>query len=101
MIESIDVIGAGGRVGSTVSARLAERGVVLDEGDADLVLLCVPDRAIAEIARGIEPGPWVAHVSGGPHSPPSTPTCGASGCIRSSRSRRRAARSSSTGLGRR
>jgi predicted short-subunit dehydrogenase-like oxidoreductase (DUF2520 family) len=28
------------------------------------VLLCVPDRAIAEVAHGIEPGPWVAHVSG-------------------------------------
>jgi predicted short-subunit dehydrogenase-like oxidoreductase (DUF2520 family) len=25
----------------------------------------VPDRAIAEVARSIEPGPWVAHVSGG------------------------------------
>jgi predicted short-subunit dehydrogenase-like oxidoreductase (DUF2520 family) len=31
---------------------------------AELRLLCVPDRAIAEIARSIEPGPWVAHVSG-------------------------------------
>jgi predicted short-subunit dehydrogenase-like oxidoreductase (DUF2520 family) len=29
------------------------------------VLLCVPDRAIAEVAASIEPGPWVAHVSGG------------------------------------
>jgi predicted short-subunit dehydrogenase-like oxidoreductase (DUF2520 family) len=28
------------------------------------VLLCVPDGAIAEVARAIEPGPWVAHVSG-------------------------------------
>ena len=75
------------RVGSTVSARLAERGVVLDEGDAGLVLLV--GRAIAGIARGIEPGPWVAHVSGGTPRRP-RPTCGASGCIRSSRSRRRA-----------
>ena len=32
--------------------------------DAELRLLCVPDRAIAEVARSIEPGPWVAHVSG-------------------------------------
>ncbi len=31
---------------------------------ADLVLLCVPDAAIAEVARGVAPGPWVAHVSG-------------------------------------
>lgn len=57
------VVGAG-RVGSAVSARLAERGLdVLDEG-AELVLLCVPDGAIAEVARSLEPGPWVAHVSG-------------------------------------
>jgi predicted short-subunit dehydrogenase-like oxidoreductase (DUF2520 family) len=30
----------------------------------DLCLLCVPDSAIADVARSIEPGPWVAHVSG-------------------------------------
>ena len=64
MIESIQVIGARGRVGSTVSARLAERGVPLVESGAELVLLCVPDRAIHEVAADIEPGPWVAHVSG-------------------------------------
>jgi predicted short-subunit dehydrogenase-like oxidoreductase (DUF2520 family) len=28
------------------------------------VLLCVPDGAIAECAQTVEPGPWVAHVSG-------------------------------------
>ena len=28
------------------------------------MLLCVPDRAIAEVAAAIEPGPWVVHVSG-------------------------------------
>ena len=67
MIESVNVIGARGRVGGAVSARLAERGVELPEspGGADVVLLCVPDRAIAEVAAAIEPGPWVAHVSGG------------------------------------
>lgn len=65
MIESVDVIGARGRVGSAVSARLVERGVAVGGHAADLVLLCVPDRAIAEVAAGIEPGPWVAHVSGG------------------------------------
>jgi pantoate--beta-alanine ligase len=64
MIDSIHVIGAGGRVGSTVSARLAERGVRLDDDEPDVVLLCVPDRSIAEVAAGIEPGPWAAHVSG-------------------------------------
>ena len=30
----------------------------------ELVLLCVPDAAIAEVAASVEPGPWVAHVSG-------------------------------------
>jgi predicted short-subunit dehydrogenase-like oxidoreductase (DUF2520 family) len=62
MVESVNVIGRG-RVGSAVAARLVERGVAVCE-DAGLVLLCVPDRAIAEVAAGIEPGPWVAHVSG-------------------------------------
>ena len=65
MIESVNVIGARGRVGRAVSARLAERGFAVRERDAELVLLCVPDRAIAEVASEIEPGPWVAHVSGG------------------------------------
>ena len=31
---------------------------------AELVLICVPDPAIAEVAAAVEPGPWVAHVSG-------------------------------------
>jgi predicted short-subunit dehydrogenase-like oxidoreductase (DUF2520 family) len=65
MIESVDVIGADGRVGRAVSARLAERGLVVAGRPSDVVLLCVPDRAIAEVAAGIAPGPWVAHVSGG------------------------------------
>ena len=63
MFESIHVIGRG-RVGAALAARLAERGVRLDDPLAELVLLCVPDRAIAEVARAVEPGPWVAHVSG-------------------------------------
>jgi predicted short-subunit dehydrogenase-like oxidoreductase (DUF2520 family) len=61
--QKVRVIGAG-RVGSALSARLRERGVALREEGADLVLLCVPDRAIAEVAASVEPGPWVAHVSG-------------------------------------
>jgi predicted short-subunit dehydrogenase-like oxidoreductase (DUF2520 family) len=63
LIESIHVIGASGRVGSAVSARLRERGVVVRE-DAELVLLCVPDSAIEKVATSIRPGPWVAHTSG-------------------------------------
>jgi predicted short-subunit dehydrogenase-like oxidoreductase (DUF2520 family) len=63
VIESVRVIGLG-RVGSAIAARLRERGVEVREDGAELVLLCVPDGAIAEAARSVEPGPWVAHVSG-------------------------------------
>jgi predicted short-subunit dehydrogenase-like oxidoreductase (DUF2520 family) len=62
-VERINVIGTG-RVGSALSARLRERGVSVAEEGAELVLLCVPDAAIAEVARRLAPGPWVAHVSG-------------------------------------
>jgi predicted short-subunit dehydrogenase-like oxidoreductase (DUF2520 family) len=65
MVDSVVVIGARGRVGSAMSARLRQRGVELRDADADLVLLCVPDRSITRVAAGIEPGPWVAHTSGG------------------------------------
>jgi predicted short-subunit dehydrogenase-like oxidoreductase (DUF2520 family) len=63
MFESVTIIGSGGRAGSAIAARLRERGVSVRE-HGELRVLCVPDRAIAEVARGIEPGPWVAHVSG-------------------------------------
>jgi predicted short-subunit dehydrogenase-like oxidoreductase (DUF2520 family) len=63
VIESVKVIGAG-RVGSAVSARLAERGIESRE-DADVVLLCVPDTAIPAVARGQAPGHgWIGHTSG-------------------------------------
>jgi predicted short-subunit dehydrogenase-like oxidoreductase (DUF2520 family) len=58
VFETVHVIGSG-RVGSAVGARLRERGIAVREG-GELVLLCVPDAAIAEVASGIEPGPWVA-----------------------------------------
>jgi predicted short-subunit dehydrogenase-like oxidoreductase (DUF2520 family) len=63
LVETVQVVGAG-RVGSAIAARLEERGVELREEGAELVLLCVPDTAIADTAARIEPGPWVAHVSG-------------------------------------
>ena len=63
MFDKVTVIGAG-RAGSAIAARLRERSIAVGE-DGDLRLLCVPDRAIAEVAGAIEPGPWVAHVSGG------------------------------------
>ena len=62
-MKSIHVIGSG-RVGSAVFARLAERGVAVGADEPEVVLLCVPDSAIAEVAAALEPGPWVAHVSG-------------------------------------
>jgi predicted short-subunit dehydrogenase-like oxidoreductase (DUF2520 family) len=64
VIESVKVIGAG-RVGSAVMARLAERGVEA-RNDAQIVLLCVPDSAIAATVRCQTPDPsqWVAHTSG-------------------------------------
>jgi predicted short-subunit dehydrogenase-like oxidoreductase (DUF2520 family) len=62
MFESVTVIGSG-RAGSAIAARLRERDIAL-RADGELRLLCVPDRAIREVARAIEPGPWVAHVSG-------------------------------------
>ncbi len=62
MFETVQVIGSG-RVGSAVAARLRERGLAV-QADAQLVLLCVPDTAIPEVAGSISPGPWIAHVSG-------------------------------------
>jgi predicted short-subunit dehydrogenase-like oxidoreductase (DUF2520 family) len=63
MFQNIRVIGRG-RVGAAVDARVRERGLVREAGEPDLVLLCVPDAAIAEVARATAAGPWVAHVSG-------------------------------------
>jgi predicted short-subunit dehydrogenase-like oxidoreductase (DUF2520 family) len=66
---SICVVGRG-RVGRALAPRLAERvptrtaGRNLATGNADLVLLCVPDRAVAEVAAAVPTGPWVAHTSG-------------------------------------
>jgi predicted short-subunit dehydrogenase-like oxidoreductase (DUF2520 family) len=63
VLNRIHVIGSG-RVGSAVAARLRERGVAVGEDGPELVLLCVPDSAIAQVAASVSPGPWVAHVSG-------------------------------------
>jgi predicted short-subunit dehydrogenase-like oxidoreductase (DUF2520 family) len=64
VIEHANVIGSG-RVGSAITARLRERGVAVGEADPEVVFLCVPDTAIAEVARGLAPGrAWVGHVSG-------------------------------------
>ena len=63
MFTRVEVVGHG-RLGSAVHARLAQRGVAADGPDADLVVLCVPDRVIHEVAQGIPQGPWIAHMSG-------------------------------------
>lgn len=61
--DGVAVVGRG-RVGGAFAARLAERGRLVDPPQAALVLLCVPDREIAGVAREVPVGPWVAHVSG-------------------------------------
>jgi predicted short-subunit dehydrogenase-like oxidoreductase (DUF2520 family) len=68
VFEAIHVVGAG-RAGGAIVARLRERGVRVTDGrdpdaGAGLVLLAVPDSAIAEVAGRLPVGPWVAHVSG-------------------------------------
>jgi predicted short-subunit dehydrogenase-like oxidoreductase (DUF2520 family) len=68
MFSAVHIIGTG-RAGGTIRARLRERGLRVSDGRepdpaAELVLLCVPDSAISEVAGGIGIGPWVAHVSG-------------------------------------
>ena len=68
MFEAVHIIGTG-RAGGAIRARLAERGVQVTDGRdpdpaAELVLLCVPDQVIGEVARQVRTGPWVAHVSG-------------------------------------
>ena len=64
VIERVNVIGSG-RVGSAMAARLRERGVALVEDDPDVVLLCVPDKAIPDVSRCQTPGrAWIGHVSG-------------------------------------
>jgi len=71
MFDAVHVIGTG-RAGGAIRARLAERGLAVTDGrhanpHADLVLLCVPDQVIGEVAAAVPIGPWVAHVSGATH----------------------------------
>jgi len=68
VIQSVHVIGSG-RVGSAVGSRLrerlGERGVARDGDEADVVLLCVPDTAIADVSSCQTLGRgWIGHVSG-------------------------------------
>jgi predicted short-subunit dehydrogenase-like oxidoreductase (DUF2520 family) len=68
MFDAVHIVGTG-RAGGAIRSRLAERGLPVTDGRdpdpaAELVLLCVPDHVIAEVARGVGIGPWLAHVSG-------------------------------------
>ena len=66
MIDNIDVIRGRGRVGSAMGrsaprARACSQRAMVTPG---LIMLCVPDSAIREVARSVPAGPWIAHVSG-------------------------------------
>ena len=68
MFTAVHLIGTG-RAGGAIRARLRERGLRVTDGRepepaAELVLLCVPDSVIAQLAAAGRGGPWVAHVSG-------------------------------------
>jgi predicted short-subunit dehydrogenase-like oxidoreductase (DUF2520 family) len=68
VFSHVHIIGTG-RAGSAIRARLRERGLHVTDGrvpepGAELVLLCVPDSVIAEVAAAVPAGPWMAHVSG-------------------------------------
>jgi predicted short-subunit dehydrogenase-like oxidoreductase (DUF2520 family) len=68
MFEAVHVIGTG-RAGGAIRARLIERGLSVTDGRvpdpaAELILVCVPDAAIGEVAAAVPVGPWIAHVSG-------------------------------------
>ena len=65
MIERIQIVGARGRVGSAVSARLAERGVAARTRRALSSSCCACRIARSrEVAAETPVGPWIAHVSG-------------------------------------
>ncbi len=71
LVGPVAIVG-GGRLGSVLAAALAAAGVTVTGPhgrgftgrDASIVVLCVPDAAIAGAARMIVDGPLVAHCSG-------------------------------------
>lgn len=69
-LGQVSVVGAG-RMGSALAAALRAAGAEVEgplrRGErphGEVVLLCVPDRSIAEAAAAIPPGPAVGHTSG-------------------------------------
>lgn len=63
MFKRIRIVGEG-RVGSAAKARLSAERLEIVTDAPELVLVCVPDAAIPEVAGTIPEGPWIAHVSG-------------------------------------
>jgi predicted short-subunit dehydrogenase-like oxidoreductase (DUF2520 family) len=70
-VGRVAVVGAG-RMGRALAAALRAAGTTVDGplgrgatgAGADVVLLAVPDRAIADAAAAVTPGPFVGHLSG-------------------------------------
>lgn len=71
-LDRVAIVG-GGRLGTALTAALRGTGLavegplgrgILPHPDTTLVLLCVPDAAIAQAAAGIPTGPLVGHCSG-------------------------------------
>jgi predicted short-subunit dehydrogenase-like oxidoreductase (DUF2520 family) len=63
VLDRVRVIGRG-NVGGTIAARLEQRGLTVTDADPDLVVICVPDSAIRQVAADVPTGPWITHVSG-------------------------------------
>jgi predicted short-subunit dehydrogenase-like oxidoreductase (DUF2520 family) len=68
MFAKVHIVGTG-RAGGAIRARLIQRGLRVTDGRepdpaAELVLICVPDLVIGEVAQAVPVGPWLAHVSG-------------------------------------
>jgi predicted short-subunit dehydrogenase-like oxidoreductase (DUF2520 family) len=66
-VPACSIVGAG-RLGTVLAAALSQ-APALHRGepvppDAEIVLLCVPDGKIAEVAASIAPGPLLGHCSG-------------------------------------
>ena len=100
MIETIEVIGAGGRVGSAVSARLGERGLAWTGSTPSSSCSVFPTGRSPTWRRRSPPALGGAREWRDP-ALGARPARGASGCTRCSRSRRPADRNSSTAPGRR
>ena len=71
-LERVAVVGAG-RLGTALTSALRDSGTDVEgplrrgeqpSAQAHVVLLCVPDRNIGDVADSIAPGPLVGHCSG-------------------------------------